>query len=201
MQNKVLKIGIATLFLFVFFIALGVLMVFVYHQEDNVPNRSYDYGVVFGAAIRPHGRLSETLKSRMLTAIQLYREGTVKKLILSGAKKNQMKPGEPRSMYRFAVKHGIPPENLILDEMGDSTMETILNVKKKFRNRAPQILFISSFFHLARIQITARILGIPYFDAYPSENEHPKIVYFVFREAVAIWYYLFKSLGLRLVGF
>lgn len=192
--KKAIKIGLFLFLIGVLFFVTSMILVFTFKKGTFTEKKIYDYGVVFGAAIRPKGKLSNTLESRMKTAIKLYQEGSVKKLVLSGAVKNQMYPGEPKSMYDFALAHGVKPEDLIIDEQGDSTFETIINTKKIIP-QSPQvsILFISSFFHLARIQLTAKIVKIPNFSLYPSEINHPKIAYFVFREAVALWYYVLKA--------
>ncbi|HCL57012.1 MAG TPA: hypothetical protein DHW82_08405 [Spirochaetia bacterium] len=209
MKKKLVRLFLIFLFLIVLFPAVGVLCVYFYHEGDYQEKNIYDYGVVFGAAIRSQGRLSGTLKSRMMIAIKLYKDGTVKKLIFSGSVKNQIKPGEPKTMYQFAVDHQVHPEDIILDEKGDNTLATILNVKKTyFQNGSkPKILFISSFFHLARIKLTSSILGMgDSCGLYPSDTNNPdqadrsKLAYFVFREAVAIWYYVLKSFYLSLSG-
>lgn len=196
--KKLIKFTILFLLLGILSFTAGILTVFWMQRGTFDPVKVYDYGVVFGAAIRSKGRLSGTLESRMLTAIRLYREGSVKKLILSGAVKNQIHPGEPRNMFDFAVSHGVNPHDLILDEEGDDTLATISNTHKIQKGR-DTVLFVSSFFHLARIQMTAEILGLKNFDLYPSEINHPKVVYFVFRESAALWYYLFRASFFRVM--
>jgi vancomycin permeability regulator SanA len=195
MAKKIIRFFIIIIALFIFFIGIGILTVYVNDNGDFKHEEVYDYGVVFGAAIRSKGKLSETLKSRMQTAIRLYQKGVIKKMILSGSGKNQVKPGEPKAMLLFALANQVKEEDIILDEGGVNTLKTLLYIAQFSRNfnSSPKILFISSYFHLARIKMSANILGIKNFNTFPSEVNHPKVFYFVFREAVAIWFYMIQS--------
>lgn len=192
MLKRLIKIFLLLALVPITMIAIGVITVFVYHN-GNKKNVIYDYGIVFGAALRGKGKLSGTLESRMQTAIRLYHEGSVKKLVLSGAKD----PSEPMSMFQYALSKNVAPKDILLDEDGENTLKTIQNAKKKFAD-AGRILFISSSFHLARIKMTAFIIGIRNADICPSDTPHPKVISFVFRESLAIWYYLAKTTAIRL---
>lgn len=195
MKKKFFKISIFLFFLFVIFLSVGFLMVYFQREGSFQKDKVYEYGVVFGAAIRSKNRLSKTLESRMDSAITLYKEGSIKKILLSGAKIGQIKPGEPMAMFHYALSKGVRPEDLLLDEAGDNTLATIANTRRLIPGASQRsILFISSYFHLARIDLTASIAGFKNYHTYSSDTEHPRIVYFVFREAVAIWYYLLLSL-------
>lgn len=199
--TRTVKYALIGGFLIVFLMACGVILVFLNHKPPlKDKDKIFQYGVVFGAAIRSKGRLSATLKSRMDTAILLYKSGTVKKLFLSGAKIGIIKPGEPIAMKNYALSKGVEPSDIILDENGDNTLKTVYHSKKlqSKGSKDASILYISSFFHLARIRVTAKILGVKNYSSYPSENNHPKILYFVFRESIAIWYYIAKASFIRM---
>src|SRR5262249_3860048 len=68
--------------------------------QGTVDHRTLsDAAVVFGARVYSRGRLSDALEDRVRTAVELYREGTVRLLIMSGG------PGddaidEPEAMRR-----------------------------------------------------------------------------------------------------
>lgn len=191
MLKKLIKILLILSLFPITLIASGIFIVFLY-SSGNKQEIIYDYGVVFGAALRGKGKLSGTLENRMAAAVQLYHEGSVKKLILSGAKD----PSEPLSMLAYAIRKNVNPKDVLLDENGDNTLKTIQN-SYKYSTEAPNILYISSSFHLARIRITSRILGIKNADLYPSQGHHPQVISFVFRESAAIWYYIAKTIMIR----
>ena len=62
--------------------------------------------VVLGAKVHKGGRLSDMLQDRMDTAIALYHEGKVSKLLLSGDDSGEW--GEVTYMKAYALGNGIP---------------------------------------------------------------------------------------------
>jgi len=192
MFKKIAKIVFILLLIPVCLMSIGLILVFAMDDGNKKPG-TYQYGVVFGAALRGKGKLSATLESRMKIALGLYRDGSVEKLILSGAND----PSEPMAMFNYALKQNISHKDMILDEEGENTIRTLLYVKEKI-SPEKRVLFISSSFHLARIRISAFLLGIKNADFYPSETQHPQVMSFVFRESLAIWHNIVKALVLRI---
>ena len=195
MMKKTLKLLLGLII--VFFILISITTIFiVLFPKSNIEETTYEYGVVFGAAIRPNNNMSNTLKSRMDKAIDMYHKGIIKKMVLSGAKENQIRPGEPMVMKLYAIKKMVNKDDIILDEKGDDTFKTLINIKNSIDE--PTKIFISSNFHIPRIYITAKIIGIKNFAIESSINENEQNVFFIFRESVAIWYYLFISIFYKL---
>ncbi len=112
--------------------------------------KSAKYGIVFG---------SYTLqKYRVEQAASLYKEGRVKKLILTGGKggisniNNEDVP-EAEIMKMSLVEKGVSEQDLILDDTSNSTIENGINVAKILNNlegSIQELLLISSEFHLKR---------------------------------------------------
>ncbi len=73
-----------------------------------------EYAVVLGNQVYPSGKPSERLKARLERAAELFRDGTVKKIIVSGG---LGKEGHDEAvvMKQFLQTLGIPPAAIILD--------------------------------------------------------------------------------------
>jgi SanA protein len=103
-------------------------------------------GIVFGAGLRRDGRPSPILADRVRTAVELYRSGKIRTLLLSGS----ASPGydEPEAMRRLALELGVPDEHLLVDRGGSRTFETCRRAKMEFG--VQHAILISQRFHLPR---------------------------------------------------
>jgi len=113
--------------------------------------------IVFGAGIRPDGRVSPMLRDRMDTAIDLYRAGLVRKLLVSGDNRfaNYDEPGR---MYDYAVSQGLPPYDVVRDYAGRRTYDTCYRASAIFG--VTQAILVTQRFHLPRAIFTCRNLGV-----------------------------------------
>ena len=116
----------------------------------NDSGKSAKYGIVFG---------SYTLqKYRIEQATNLYKEGRVKKLILTGGKggiSNQNNEDVPEAelMKESLVKNGISLQDLIIDNSSNSTIENginVANILNGLKEDIQELILISSEFHLKR---------------------------------------------------
>jgi SanA protein len=113
--------------------------------------------VVLGALVFRDGRLSYVLADRVDTAIDLYRKKKVDKILLTGDH-GRVSYDEVNAMRRYALKHGIPPEDVFMDHAGFSTYESMFRARDVFRVKSA--IIVTQRFHLARSVYTARALGI-----------------------------------------
>ena len=79
--------------------------------------------VVFGARVLPGGRLSAMLMDRVETAVQLYHNGKVEKLLLSGDN-SSLYYNEPDAMAAYALERGVPAADIQTDYAGLRTYDT-----------------------------------------------------------------------------
>ena len=79
--KKIVRFGICMLFSFVL-INLYIVSFFQFKQQTDIPKKQI--GLVLGAYVYSNGNLSDILKDRVYTAIELYEDGKIEKLILSG---------------------------------------------------------------------------------------------------------------------
>jgi uncharacterized SAM-binding protein YcdF (DUF218 family) len=139
--------------------------------------------LVFGARVYDNGDPSLALRDRVKHGIRLWQAGFAPKLILSGA------PDEVPAMKRMALDGGVPESALLLDPDGVNSYATLANLKDR------NVLAVSHYYHLARIKLSARRLGITCATApCPMSRRLTWEPYFVARECAAfVSYYLLRA--------
>lgn len=113
--------------------------------------------LVLGCAVWDDNQPSPMLKDRLDTAIELYRRGTAPKLLFSGD--NSVKDySEPDCMLAYALKQGVPAEDIFLDFAGFSTYDSIYRAKTVFC--ADRFIVVTQKYHLFRALRACDALGI-----------------------------------------
>ena len=156
--------------------------------------RHADVAVVFGARAYADGRPSDALADRVRTACELYQQGFVRQLILSGG------PGdgaihETESMRRMAVSLGVPDSAIVRDEAGLNTAATLRNTRPLLA--AKPAIAVSEFYHLPRIKLTAAVAGIDLLTvpARPVHWSRQLPLSNMLREIPAFWLYYGRALA------
>jgi SanA protein len=125
-----------------------------YTVEDVHADR---VAIVFGAGLRRDGSPTAVLRDRVDTAAQLYFEGKVEKLLLSGDNR-VVDYNEPESMRQYARSLGVPEEALVLDYAGRRTYDTCYRAKAIFG--VESAILVTQKFHMARALFTCNALGL-----------------------------------------
>lgn len=95
-----------------------------------------DVILVPGAALRKGGsELSDALRFRMNTAIDLWRRGYAPKLVFSGGGEGQW--NEAEAMARYAISNGVPADAILLDRKGDTSRLTAENLSNVMATAGP----------------------------------------------------------------
>lgn len=113
--------------------------------------------IVFGAGVYPGGALSPILQDRVQTGIDLYKAGRVKKLLLSGDH-GRVTYNEVDAMRDFALREGVPAQDIFMDHAGFSTYDTLARAKRVFK--VESAVLVTQNFHLPRALLIARSFGI-----------------------------------------
>jgi vancomycin permeability regulator SanA len=124
-------------------------------SATNVPK--HDVAIVFGAGVYPDGTPTPFLQSRLLAAIQLYKDGKVRVLLMSGDNRTSHYD-EPTAMKKFAVAHGVPARAVVLDYAGYDTYDTCYRVHYLFGVNSA--ILVTHGYHLPRALLTCNSLGI-----------------------------------------
>ncbi len=110
-----------------------------------------------------------------------------KKVFITGVR------GEANFMYDFLLKNQVPAQDIIRDHTGYSTYDSLINLKKYTeKHHLNKILIISQYFHILRINLAFRLVGME-----PAYHVHADLfewndAYMILREFVASYVYLWK---------
>ncbi len=138
------------------FIVVGKVKNDIISLEEAESLADTDCAVILGAGVR-NGEPTPMLKDRLLTGIELYKSGAVKKLIMSGDHGSK-DYDEVNIMKSFAVDNGVPDEDIFMDHAGFSTYETVYRAKEIFE--ADNIIIVSQKYHLYRAIYIAENLDV-----------------------------------------
>ncbi|WP_328317374.1 SanA/YdcF family protein [Streptomyces sp. NBC_00388] len=115
-----------------------------------------DVAVVFGAGLR-QGQPSPYLAHRLDAAIDLYRAGTVKVVLVTGDN-SRTDYDEPDSMRAYLVRHGVPGRRVVSDFAGFDTWDSCVRARRVFGVR--RAVLVSQGFHIRRAIALCRSAGI-----------------------------------------
>ena len=116
----------------------------------------YEYALILGAKVHEGGVLSDMLRDRMDAGIALYRDGSVKKLLLSGD--DSGKWGEVTFMKEYTMQNGVPEEDILTDGEGFSTYESLSRAKTVFG--IEKLVIVTQKYHLYRALYIAEDMDI-----------------------------------------
>lgn len=152
-----------------------------------------DCALVFGAAVHSKEDPGPGITRRVETAAELYKQGHVKTVYLTGGKGDEFKESEAQVMRKVAMLEGIDPEDLILEEDSSSTWENLNNSWPLIAG-CESVVAISDRYHLARIEYLAERQGWGTLMTYPAQRTAPLRfeAKSVLREAVGFVYYFFN---------
>ena len=134
--------------------ALGKTQTSITEIKPEEPPR---VAIVFGAGVWRNGEPSPVLEDRIVTAVELYRAGRVRKLLMSGDNRFE-NYNEPRVMKDFAVRRGVPETDVVEDFAGRSTYDTCYRAKAIFEVR--RAVLVTQEFHLNRAVYLCESLGV-----------------------------------------
>ena len=122
--------------------------------------RPSDAIVVLGAA-QYAGRPSPVLKARLDHALDLWKKGMAKRLVLTGGRGTGDTISEAAVGRRYAMKAGVADSAILLENEGRTTSESLTSVaaimKEKKLERA---ILVSDPFHMLRLRILAKRIGV-----------------------------------------
>jgi uncharacterized SAM-binding protein YcdF (DUF218 family) len=133
----------------------------VWMQSRRDENHSADAIVVLGAA-QYDGRPSPIFKARLDQAAYLYREGFSNTVIVTGGKQEGDRFTEAQAGHNYLVDEGIPSDDILEENEGSTTLESLEQVKRISDIRGfDALLFVSDPMHSERIKRMAADLGVP----------------------------------------
>ena len=125
--------------------------------DEATKLQNMDCILVLGCGVRPDGTPSAMLEDRLKQAITLYNKGVAPKLLFSGDH-GQESYDEVNAMKAYAMKAGVPAEDIFMDHAGFSTYESVYRAKEIFQ--AKKVLIVTQEYHLHRALHISRALDV-----------------------------------------
>jgi len=184
-KSRKLKIAIGV---FIFWLLLHSAYV-IYDGLHNYSGKA-DAAIVFGNSVFADSSLSPWLQGRVDAALQLYKEGRIKKIFVSGGK-GEYGVHEGDAMKKYLLEKNVSANDIIADNYGSNSYRTAkdfiaLNDSLHFASA----IVVSSFYHITRCKYIIKKLGYKNVEGYASDKYFWQDVYGLFREFFAFYKYM-----------
>jgi len=144
----------------------------IYESVEEIPQK--ELALILGAAAYGD-RLSDILRDRVDTGIELYKAEKVSILVMSGAL------NEVEAMKKHAIGKNVPEEAITGDIYGINTMASVKNIAELGRSTT----IVTQKYHLPRALFIANTQGIDAVGMVADKHEYIKIQEFKTRELLA----------------
>ena len=151
-------------------------------KEENVSNiEGVDCILILGAGIWGD-KPSPMLEDRLKEGIVLYKQGTTKKIIMSGDHSRE-DYDEVKIMKEYAESEGVPSEDIFMDHAGFSSYDSVYRAKEIFGGQ--KMIIVPQKYHLDRSLYIAKKLGIEAYGIESNLRTYPGQVFREIREILA----------------
>ncbi len=123
----------------------------IYSDVASVPVEDR-IAIVLGARVEDNGDPSNTLYDRTLVAVDLYKAGKTRKLLMSGGNR------EPAVMKKLAVDHGVAESDIVTDDLGIRTYESCVRAKQVFE--VEKAIVVTQDYHSVRSLYLCQSVGV-----------------------------------------
>ena len=161
-QGDSMKRIIITLTILIFLLLFFVFIINIHINKvgSNIcdkDNLSKQAALVLGAKVWNNGQMSDIFEDRVKTAIDLYNNGKVKKILISGDH-GQKNYDEVNAAKDYLLNNNVKPEDIFLDHAGFDTYDSLYRAMYVFK--AESLVVITQDFHLPRALYIANKLGM-----------------------------------------
>jgi len=151
---------ILVLFFTNFFISDEVARLWEYPvKSNNELAKSYDVGIVLGGGMITIDKQNDRLTfrnnvDRILQAVSLYKEGRIKKMLISSGSGSLVYRDmlESALLRKYLITIGIPDSVMMIDSLSDNTHQNAVNCAALLKKDSPggKYLLITSTIHMRR---------------------------------------------------
>ena len=132
----------------------------IWTQGQRDEQRPADAIVVMGAA-QYDGRPSPLFAARLDHAVELFRAGIARRLIVTGGKADGDRTTEAATARAYAIAHGVPAGDILGEDASRTTLESIRAVGAVLRDHGlKDAVFVSDRPHMLRVLRMAADEGI-----------------------------------------
>ncbi len=141
----------------------------IYEPDD--PSIPYHHvALVFGAGLNAEGEPSAMLYDRIATAVDLYQNNRVDKLLMTGDNSTPYY-NEVEAMRRTALRLGVPDTDIVLDYAGFNTWDSCYRAHEVFS--LTEATLVTQRFHLPRALYVCNRLGVQSTGVVADRGEYP----------------------------
>jgi vancomycin permeability regulator SanA len=184
----------------VIIIILFLIVAFVYVNQSKIVgklnNTRDNVAVVLGAAVWSNNIPSPMLASRAEKAYELYKQGDVNKIQVTGGNApGELSEAEVASLY--LKERGVNMNDIWLEKKTTNTAEQVRYVKEELINkkRLSNIIFVSNSYHLTRINEICSFYNIKAgIEASSLNLSFDNNIYYKVRESIALLVFWFFAL-------
>lgn len=149
--------------------------------------------VVLGAA-QYNGRPSPIFESRLRHAVDLFRTGDYRFLMVTGGKQPSDKTTEAAVARQFAIAQGVPADMILMEDHGRNTLESLDAVRSTLAGQSiHDAVFVSDRSHMLRVLRMAADLGITAYGSptpdSPGDTDPVHVVEITFHELGGLAFY------------
>ena len=190
MHRPIKRLLLASLLLISGSFLSGAVLIVADGLRDDI--HPADVAVVLGNTVESDGRPSARLLARLDKAVELYRGGLFRHVIVSGGIGAEGF-NEAEVMKRYLVSQGVPEGHIIADGEGLTTSLTARNAARVMKaQRWQSALVISQYFHISRTRLAVESYGVrPVYSAH-AEYFELRDVYSIGREVIGYGAYLMR---------
>lgn len=149
---------------------------------NNLKNIGADCALVLGCGIVDENTPSDMLKDRLDVGIELYRQGIVPKILLSGDN-GQEHYNEIHVMLQYVKEEGVPEEDIFCDHAGFSTYDSMYRAKSIFE--CEKVIVVTQKYHQYRALYIGQKLGLDVTGVSADQREYFGQAYRDAREVLA----------------
>jgi len=184
-KRKIILLILAVLF-FSSIILLINLRVFwqsrglIFENIENAPSKQT--ALILGARVLSNGKMSDILSDRVKSALELYDNGKVKKILVSGDH-GRIKYDEVNTIKKYLLENGASPEDIFLDHAGFDTYDSLYRAKEIFK--VDSVIIVTQKFHLPRSIYIGKSLGIESYGFVADKQKYLGMQRYKLREILA----------------
>ena len=153
----------------------------IFRPDENI--ESIKTAIIFGSASDNHEKMSIILEDRLITGIELYKNGVIQDIFISASSEYEI-----NAMKNFLIENKIPDFIITSDSESKRTYDTCWRSKKIYKIN--QAILISQEFHLSRALYICNSLGIKSIGVIADKNIYSDMRMLQIRE----WFSTIKSI-------
>lgn len=151
-----------------------------------------DLAIVPGNTVTADGKPSRRLQGRLDAAIELYRNGRCKTILVSGGIGAEGFD-EAQVMKSYLVEHGVMNDHVYVDNKGINTFETARFAADLIRSKGMRNpILVSQFFHISRFRLAMKKQGVEVGGNVHSHYYELRDIYSTFREVFGYFTYAIR---------